>query len=146
MAATSIPGLRLLAALLAFAPVASAAAELPRVAIAPLVSSAPFELAVQYELKVHLPEGQGLARSLLDVGVDRDDAAMAARLAAGHMGAGSGGCDVKVSIARASGGNSLRLVRVMLLTASGQTVIERRAGDLTIASEGAVSRKNPRLV
>lgn len=146
MADSSIPGLRLLVALLALSPAAGAAAELPRAAIAPINSAAPFELAVQYELKVHLPEGRGLARSLLDVGVDSNDAALAARLAAGHMGAGSGGCEVKVSISRASQGSSFRVVRVLLLTAAGQTVIERRGGDLTIASEAAASLKNPRLV
>ena len=141
-----MPVLRFIAALLALSPAAGAAAELPRAAIIPLNSAAPFELAVQYELKLHLPEGQGLARSLLDMGVDSNDAAMAARLAAGHMGAGSGGCEVKVSISRANPGSSLRVVRVMLLTEAGQTVIERRAGDLAIASQAAAPRKNPRLV
>src|SRR6476659_7164494 len=35
------------------------------------------KLAVQFELKLRLPEGRGLARSLIDAGVDQRDAATA---------------------------------------------------------------------
>jgi hypothetical protein len=103
----------------------------------------PVRLAVQYDLKLRLPEGRGLARLLLDAGVDQGDAAAAARLAAGHLGNGSGGCEVKVSITRA--GNGFRLVRAMLMTEADQTVIEWRGAELAIASETA-ARKSPRLV
>jgi hypothetical protein len=100
-------------------------------------------VAVQYELKLQLPEGRGLARLLLDAGVDRDDAVAAARLAAGHLGDSSGGCQVKAFIARTASG--FRIVRAMVITNAGQTVIERRGAELAIASESA-ARKFPRLV
>ena len=113
---------------------------------APASAAAPApKLAVQYELKLRLPEGRGLARLLLDAGVDRDDAAAAARLAAGHMGDALGGCDVQVSISGAARGTGFRLVRATLMTAASQTVIERRGTELTIASEVA-ARKFPRLI
>ena len=113
---------------------------------APVTATAPApKLAVQYELKLRLPEGRGLAKLLLDAGVDRDDAAAAARLAAGHMGDGLGGCDVQVSVSRAASGTGFRLVRATLMTAASQTVIERRGAELTIASEIA-ARKFPRIV
>lgn len=92
-----------------------------------------------------MPEGHGLARLLLDAGVDRGDAAAAARLAAGHLGGGRGGCDVQVSISRAAGGAGFTLVRATLMTEAGQTVIERRGTELKIASEIA-ARKLPRLI
>lgn len=122
------------------------AGETARFLNAPATASAPeSKLAVQFELKIRLPEGRGLAGLLTEVGVDRNDAAVAARLAAGHLGDGHGGCFAKVSIARdpASGGYSL--MRVMLMTQSDQTVIERRGGELAVASQAAPS-KFPRLV
>jgi hypothetical protein len=100
------------------------------------VAPAP-KLGVLYELRVRLPEGLGLARTLLDAGVNSDDAAAAARVAAGHLGDGLGGCDAKVSISRMSRDGELRVERISLVTTSGATVIERRQGRLTIASEAA---------
>jgi hypothetical protein len=139
--------LRVLAAAAALAlPGLASAAGLPLILNAPAAAAAPApKLAAQYELQLRLPEGRGLARLLLDAGVDRDDAAAAARLAAGHMGDGMGGCDAKVSISKAVGGNGFRLVRVSLLTAAGETDIERRGANLEIASQ-ATARKSPRLV
>ena len=102
------------------------------------------KLAVQFELKLRLPEGRGLARLLLDAGVSKNDAAAAAQIAAGHMGDGSGGCFAKVSIARDFSSGSFNVVRVMLSTDDDQTVIERRGADLTIASRSATG-KFPRL-
>ena len=122
------------------------AAETARFLNAPANAAAPaVKLAVQYDLKLRLPEGRGLARMLLDAGVDREDAASAARLAAGHLGDGSGGCDVQVSITRAAGTGDFKLVRATLMTNASRTVIERRGAELTIASESA-TRKSPRLV
>lgn len=127
-------------------PSAACAKESAQFLNAPAIATAPApKLAVQYELKLRLPEGRGLARLLLDAGVDRDDAAAAARLAAGHMGDGLGGCDVQVSISKGAGGTGFRLVRATLMTAARQTVIERRGAELTIASE-VIARKFPRLV
>jgi len=112
----------------------------------PAIATAPVaKLAVQYELKLRLPEGRGLARLLLDAGVDRDDAAAAARLAAGHLGSGAGGCDIQLSISKAAGGSGFALIRATLMTEASRTVIERRGAELTIASETA-ARKFPRLV
>lgn len=130
---------------LALAPSAVDASEPARIAIQPLGAPTLPQLAVQYELKLRLPKGEGLARSLLDVGVDTSDASLAARLAAGHMGAGAGGCSVKISFSKTAQGRSFRLVRVMLVTQNGETVIERRHGELAIASE-AGARGYPRLV
>lgn len=113
---------------------------------APASAGAPaVKLAVEYDLKLKLPEGRGLARQLLDVGVDRDDAASAARLAAGHLGDGAGGCEVQVSIARSAGSGGFKLVRATLMTNASRTVIERRGAELTIASD-TEARKFPRLV
>ena len=127
-------------------PSAACAGERAQFLNAPATTTAPAaKLAVQYELKLRLPAGRGLARLLLDAGVVRDDAAAAARLAAGHMGDGLGGCDVQVSISGTAGGTGFRLVRATLITQASQTVIERRGAELTIASEIA-ARKVPRLV
>ena len=121
------------------------AGESARFLNAPAPASAPVaKLAVEYQLKLTLPQGRGLARLLLDAGVDRDDAAAAARLAAGHLGGGLGGCDIEVAITKAADGSS-RLLRATLMTSAGQTVIERRGAELAIASESA-ARKFPRLV
>src|SRR5438874_2559577 len=129
-----------------FVPAIAHAGETAQFLNAPAAIAAPVpKLAVEYELKLRLPEGSGLARLLLDAGVARDDAAAVARLAAGHVGSGLGGCDVKIAISKAADGNGLRLVRAMLMTEAGQTVIERRGAELTIASQ-TVTRKFPRLV
>jgi hypothetical protein len=137
--------LRALAAAAALAvPAAALAGETAQFLNAPATAVLPAaNVAVQYELKLQLPEGRGLARLLLDAGVDRDDAVAAARLAAGHLGDGSGGCQVKAFIARTASG--FRIVRAMVITNAGQTVIERRGAELAIASESA-ARKFPRLV
>lgn len=113
---------------------------------APAAASSPSpKLAAQFQLKFNLPEGQGLARLLLDAGVNQDDAAKAARLAAGHMGAGVGGCSATVSIERSTGATAFDLVRVLLSSAAEQTVIERRGTELAIASATPAS-KSPRFV
>lgn len=125
---------------------AADAAETARFLNAPASALAPApKLAVQFELKLRLPEGRGLARLLINAGVKSDDAAAAARLAAGHLGDGSGGCFAKVSIARDSASGVFNVVRVMLQTEDDQTVIERRGNDLAIASQAA-TRKFPRLI
>jgi hypothetical protein len=127
-------------------PGAAYAGETARFLNAPATSAAPaIKLAVQYDLKLRLPEGRGLARLLLDAGVDREDAAAAARLAAGHMGDGAGGCEVQVSITKAADAGESRLVRATLMTNASRTVIERRGAELTIASQSE-ARKFPRLV
>ena len=124
----------------------SYAAETAHFLNAPATSAeAPAGLAVQYQLALQLPEGHGLARLLLDAGVEGDDAAAAARLAAGHMGAGGSGCAVKIFISKSGDGNGAKLVRATLMSAKGQTVIERRGAALVIASETAAA-KAPRLV
>ncbi len=87
-------------------------------------------LATVFELKLRLPQGRGLARLLLDAGVASEDAAEAARIAAGHCDP-VGGCDAKVAISRQLDSN-LRVERVVLVSASGQTVIERRDGRLAL--------------
>jgi hypothetical protein len=108
------------------------------------LNSATPKFAGQFQLKVQLSEGRGLARALLDVGVNQDDAAAAARLAAGHLGAGAGGCFATVSIERdASGLQSL--MRVQLSTEARQMVIERRGSELAVASDNPTS-KSPALV
>jgi hypothetical protein len=93
------------------------------------------KLAAVFELKLRLPEGRGLARLLLDAGVGREDAAAAARLAAGHLGDGLGGCEAKVAISRPvqGGAGDLQLERLVLMSRSGQVIIERRGGELTVA-------------
>lgn len=122
------------------------AAETAQFLNAPVAPAAvPVRLAVQYELKLQLPDGRGLARTLVDAGVSQDDAIAAARLAAGHLGEGIGGCQAKVSVSRGSDGRSFGLERVTLFTQAEQTVIERRKGELALASATAI-RRYPRLV
>lgn len=119
---------------------ASAAEPLPFL-VAPASSAPPApELAALYELKLRLSEGTGFARLLLDAGVNRDDAASAARLAAGNLGAGLGGCTAKVEISRAVESGGFKLERVTLLTQAGATIIERRQGKLTIASRTGATK------
>jgi hypothetical protein len=108
------------------------------------VGIAPVKLAGQFELKLHLPDGRGLARLLIDAGVAQDDAAAAAKLAAGRLGDGKNGCFATVSVERAAGG-ALNLVRVMLTTDDQRTIIERRGDELAIASESPIARQ-PRLI
>ena len=103
------------------------------------------KLAVLFALKLRLPQGRGLARLLLDAGVNRDDAAAAARLAAGHLGDGSGDCNATAEVSQGMDGNGFRLDRVELQTEAGRTTIERRQGELTIASRQSAG-KYPRLV
>lgn len=98
--------------------------------------------AAQFELKVSLPEGRGLARALLDVGVRREDAAAAAKLAAGHLGGGAGGCEALVSIERNSAGD-YSLMRVQLATDTRRAVIEWRGTDLVLASDTPISNSPP---
>ncbi|MFL6722409.1 MAG: hypothetical protein ACJ8FT_11500 [Sphingomonas sp.] len=106
---------------------------------APAVAASPVpKLAVQFGLKLHLPEGKGLARLLIDAGVNQEDAAEAAKLAAGHLGAGLGGCEATVSIERSAGGG-FSLVRVQLSTDARQAVIERRGNEFTLASDTPTS-------
>jgi hypothetical protein len=121
-------------------PSAASAAEPANFLNAPAIggSLAP-KLAVQFQLKLRLPEGRGLARVLLDAGVSQDDAAAAARLAAGHLGAGSGGCQAMVSVERNAQGGASSVVRVQLMTDTRLTVIERRGTELTIASDTPTS-------
>lgn len=108
---------------------------------APAAAGAPVpKLAAQFHLKLHLPEGKGLARLLLDAGVNPEDAAAAAKLAAGHLGAGAGGCEATVSIERGANGGTFSLVRVQLSTDTRQAVIERHGAELTLASDTPTSR------
>jgi hypothetical protein len=142
----TIRAARMAAVVALFIPVAANAGEAAAFVNAPATAAAPaVKLAVQYELKLRLPQGQGLARLLLDAGVDRDDAAAAAKLAAGHLGDGDGGCDVAVSVVRAAGAGGFTLVRATLMTNVARTVIERHGPSLTIASDSP-ARKFPRLV
>lgn len=108
------------------------------------IGIAPVRFAGQFELKLHLPQGRGLARLLIDAGVDKEDAAATAKLAAGRMGDDQNGCFATVSVERAADG-VLKLVRIMVTTDEQRTVIERRGASLAIASETAVV-KHPRLI
>ena|SRR5436190_1818573 len=141
MALRTLPRSCLLAVIVAesmsaVVPSAASAAEHAVFLNAPASSAAPSaKFAAQFELQLSLPQGQGIARQLIDAGVNQDDAAAAAKLAAGHMGAGAGGCTAKVSIERNSGVQGFSLMRVQLTTASSQTVIERRDGALSVASD-----------
>jgi hypothetical protein len=138
--------IRALAAASLAIPGSAHADQTARLINAPATAQAPaVKLAVQYQLKLHLPEGRGLARLLLDAGVDREDAAAAARLAAGHLGDGHGGCEAQISVSRAPDGEGFRLVRAMLTTGVEQTIIERRGSDLTVAAERP-TRKTPVVV
>ena len=121
----------------------SAAAEHAVFLNAPAEARSPIsKFAGQFQLKLQLPEGKGLARMLLDAGVSQEDAGSVARLAAGHLGAGEGGCYATVSIERSADG-SFSLMRVQLTTAARQTIIERRGSDLAIASDTATSAAPP---
>jgi hypothetical protein len=100
------------------------------------------KLAMVFTLKLRLPEGRGLAASLLQAGVDQADAAAAARIAAGHLGDGTGGCSAKIEISKPVGTTGFRLERVELTTGAARTVIERRKGELSLASANAISRNS----
>lgn len=98
--------------------------------------------AAQFQLKVSLREGRGLARALLDLGVRQDDAAAAAKVAAGHLGAEAGGCEALVSIERNPTGD-YSLMRVQLATDTRRAVIEWRGTELVLASDTAISKSPP---
>lgn len=108
---------------------------------APLSHARPsIELAVQSEWSIRLPDGKGIARALIDNGVSQADAAAAAKLAAGHLGQDFGGCTAKVAYSRSSDGSAVRVERIKIYTLTSQTVIERRLGELVIASQTATGR------
>lgn len=102
-------------------------------------------LANLFEVKFRLPAGRGLARYLLEIGVDQKDAAEAARLAAGHLGDGAGDCLAKVAISRPLTGAGLTIERVTLVTQSQQTVIDRRDGDLVVTDQSHAVVNRPRI-
>lgn len=101
--------------------------------------------AVAYAVKLQLPEGHGLARALIEIGVNQSDAAAAARLAAGRLGERNGGCEARVELVPDVGGSGLTLERAELLTHRSHTVIERRGAELGITSQQAATAP-PRLV
>ncbi len=126
------------------APGGAIAADLPPPIPVPVTQPPPMSrLAGVFELQLRLPEGRGLAKALLQMGVDREDAATAARLAAGHLGDGNGGCQVKVAISRPIEGRGYRLEGVVLTTQAERTSIIRRAGALELipAAKGPASRR-----
>ncbi len=133
------------AALLAAPNLAHAAG--PPVVDAPASPTPPSpKLAGLFDLTFRLPEGRGLARLLLEAGVDSNDAAVAARLAAGHLGDGLGGCDAKVTVSRSLDGVGFKLERVVLASPAGQTIIERRPAGLEIAPAQGRARTLSHLV
>ena len=131
-----------LAALGCLAPTGIArAAEQPLFLNAPSKTAAPIpRMAVQFGLKLQIPDGRGLARLLIDSGVNQEDAARAARLAAGHMGEHDGGCSANVTVSRGVDGSGFRVIRVALMTRGTETVIERRGAELTISSQRSAPR------
>ena len=101
----------------------------------------PEKSAAQFQLRMRLTDGR-LARALFDVGVRQGDAAAAAKLAAGHLGAEAGGCDALVSIERNPDG-TYSLMRVQLSTDTRRAVIEWRGTDLVLASDTVISQSPP---
>lgn len=114
------------------------AAEAPPFVRAPTVSTdSPLILAAMFHTTIQLPEGRGIAKALMELGVTAGDAAEAARLAASHLGEGQGGCTAKIEISRADNGQeSLR--RLVLSTAGDQTIIERRGEKLSLVPASAI--------
>ena len=98
-------------------------------------------LGAQFQLHLQLADGR-LARALLDVGVRQEDAAAAAKLAVGHLGAGAGGCEANVSIERNAGGD-YRLMRVQLVTQERRAVIEWRGAGLALTSDAPIGKIPP---
>lgn len=96
------------------------------------------KFAGQFQLRLQLADGR-LARALLDVGVKEEDAAAAAKLAAGHLGMGAGGCQALVSIERNPNG-AYSLMRVQLTTDSRRAVIEWRGSELVFASDTEIGK------
>jgi hypothetical protein len=123
----------------------AAAGPVPQL-LAPAAPKSPAPvLANLFEVKFRLPAGRGLARYLLEIGVDQKDAAEAARLAAGHLGDGAGGCVAKVAISRPLTGASLTVERVTLVTQSDRTVIDRRDGALVVTDQSHAVVNRPRI-
>jgi hypothetical protein len=97
------------------------------------------KFAGQFQLRLQLADGR-LTRALLDVGVKQEDAAAAAKLAAGHLGMGGGGCQALVSIERNPGG-AYSLMRVQLTTDSRRAIIEWRGSELVLASDTEIGNR-----
>jgi hypothetical protein len=135
----------LAAALCGTAAAAASAEQAPPAVPAVVTSAVPApRLATVFELKLRLPQGRGLARLLLDAGVASDDAGQAAKLAAGRCDP-IGACDAKVAMSRQLG-SGLRVERIVLMSASGQTVIERRDGRLAPNPAAVTSTKAAALI
>jgi len=115
----------------------------PRPAVVTTALPAP-RLATLFEVKARLAEGRGLTRMLLDTGVAKDDAAEAAKLAAGHCD-DLGGCGATVSISRQLDAG-LRIERLVLVSAVGQTVIERRDDRLALNPAAVDAKKAAALI
>ena len=139
--------LRAICLFAAAAPGAPALAEDgPPFVTAPAASQpAPVSLAVSYELEFRLTSDMTIAELLLQTGVNPDDATAADKLSAGHDG-GSSGCFVRIAITKPLGATEYRLQRLTLITASIQTVMERRSGALAISSSGNPDKRLHTLV
>ena len=101
-------------------------------------------LATMFELKFRLPQGQVIESLLIDAGIATADAAEAAKLAAGRC-TGLGGCTATVAISRQLG-SGVRVERMVLVTQSGQTVIERRNGRLALNPDAVATTKASALI
>lgn len=112
-----------------------AADALPLVKAPAPIAAPSVTLAVTYEMKLQLHEGRGLARQLIDSGIDQDDAAAAAKLGSSYMSKAKGGCSAKVAATRLPGVDALRLTRVTFYAGSKIIVMERRDGKLAVTSE-----------
>ena len=100
------------------------------------------KLAGQFQLRLRVADGR-VARALLDAGVRQEDAAAVAKLAAGHLGSGPGGCEALVSIERTPTGD-YSLMRVQLTTDTRRAVIEWRGSELILTSDAPL-RTSPAL-
>lgn len=101
--------------------------------------------AATFEVALQLPDGRWLARQLIELGVSDLDAGEAAKLAVGHLGQDSGGCTAKVVISQPVGGDSLQLDRLTLVTATDQTVLERRNGILSLVDSAQRFSRRSRI-
>lgn len=132
----------LLASVLLISAGPSFAAELP-VSAAPMTSAAPEpRWAGLFDLKLVLREDQGLARALLDAGVNGRDASAAAQAIAGQPVQRNGACSLTLALSRSTDGTDFGLQRLVLWGSSGQMIIERRHGVLTVVENGA-TRSRP---
>ena len=134
-------------ALTASVPAEARGRDLPPFLNAPAREETPkLTMAVVLEMKLHVTDSSALTALLVQAGVTVEDADAAAQLASKDTQLAKGPCDLKIAVSKHFASPEFRLERMTVWTASRQTVIERRGGELAITAGAGGPRKSPPII